>query len=175
MTSNGEIGELETHLNYQDNLSNLSLKEFHLETSGVSLNTSIDNEFHHERLNLPIFKESNLSIKSFNLILALFISRFNLSFKCADELLKLLQFILPQPNNLNKKLNTIIDQIDIIDQSKVEYLCPNCWYKKNELSESCKNEECEFYSDVKESIEVHLFDINKQLNEIIEREEENIL
>ena len=79
MTSNGEIGELETHLNYQDNLSNLSLKEFHLETSGVSLNTSIDNEFHHERLNLPIFKESNLSIKSFNLILALFISRFNLS------------------------------------------------------------------------------------------------
>ena len=81
---------------------------------------------------------------------------------------------MPQPNNLTKKFNTIIDQIDIKDQSKVEYLCPNCWYKKNNLSESCKNKEYEFYSDVKESIEMHLFDISMQLNEIIEREEATI-
>jgi hypothetical protein len=81
---------------------------------------------------------------------------------------------LPQPNNLTKKFNTIIDQIDITDQSKVEYLCPICWYEKNNLSESCKKKECEFYSDIKESIEMHLFDINMQLNEIIELEEETI-
>ena len=125
-------------------------------------------------LNTPIFKGSNLNLKNLNLLLALFTSRFNISFKCADELLKFLQLILPQPNNLNKKFNTIIEQIEISNQSKLEYLCSSCWENKKSLNEACNNIECEFYSQQKESIEVYLFDITQQLNEVIKREHETM-
>ena len=71
-----------------------------------------------------------------------------------------------------KKFNTIIKQLEIAEQSKLEYLCSSCWQIKNGLDKSCNNIECN--SLQKESIEMYLFDISQQLNELIKREKKTI-
>jgi hypothetical protein len=70
---------------------------------------------------------------------------------------------------LYTKFNTIIKQLEIAEQSKLEYLCSSCGQIK---TKSCNNIECN--SLQKESIEMYLFDISQQLNELIKREKKTI-
>jgi hypothetical protein len=127
------------------------------------------------KLKSPIFMSSNISLEDFNLLFIIFASRFNISFKCSDALLKFFNFVLPQPNKLMMNFNSIVKQIEISSQSEVEYLCSNCWSKKKNSNNSCHNNECKLFGLSHEStIELYLFDINEQLNEIINREESTI-
>lgn len=129
--------------------------------------------------NLPIFNGSTINTDTFNLLLALFVSRFNLSFKCADELLKFLEFILPQPNNLTLQFNNIMKLLEISNSYTMDLLCSSCWNPVT--SESvCTNSDCDF-SEIDSliqkdcSLELYTFDINKQINEIIRKEHETII
>ena len=123
------------------------------------------------KINIPIFNGSTNTVDNFNLLLALFISRFNLSLKCADELLKLIEFILPQPNNLKKQFKNIMNEMEISDSYSKDCLCSCCWNKKNDQN-MCDNSECvlskaEFTVQKDCSLELYIFDINEQINEII--------
>ena len=130
--------------------------------------------------NRNIFNGSLLTTQNFNLFLTLFTSKFNLSFKCSDELLKFIHFILPQPNNISSHFNNILKTLEISSAFVKEYLCSSCWSTKNNLNSLCQKHDCvlcECDSSVQTdcTIELYIFDINKQLNEIIKNEEETMI
>ena len=80
-------------------------------SSETSLNSDEPSEYESD-INKNIFDVSKISTRNFNLLLTLFTSRFNLSFKCPDERLKLMEFCLPQQNNLSTNFNNMIKSIE---------------------------------------------------------------
>ena len=137
-------------------------------------------KYETEKLNDYIFDSSLISSKDFNLLLTLFTSRFNLSFKCVDELLKLIKFVLPEPNYLSSNFNSIIKPIELSKKYVQEYLCSSCWSAKNNQNSSCINNKCALYEcdcslQTDCTIELFIFDINEQLNEIIITEEQTMI
>jgi hypothetical protein len=137
-------------------------------------------QFEIKKLNEYIYNGSLISTQNFNLLVTLFTSHFNLSFKCVDELLKFIEFILPQPNNLITNYSSIIKTLELDNKYIQEYLCSNCWSTKNNQNLLCNNNKCTLYEcdnslQTECTIELFIFDINEQLNEIIKNEEQTII
>ena len=66
-----------------------------------------DNKGVTDRIDYFIYENATIKTSQFNLLLSLFISRYSLSKKCSKELLKLISFLLPQPNKVCKTVEKL--------------------------------------------------------------------
>jgi hypothetical protein len=82
-----------------------------------------------------------MKISQFNFLLSLIISRFSLSKKCSKELLKLIYFIVPQPNKISKNLNKLYINHNLKKPIK-KIVCSGCWKPKLNVDLRCEYKGC---------------------------------
>jgi hypothetical protein len=128
-----------------------------------------------------IYETSKLTIENFYLIVSLFRCRYKLSDNCVIELLKLICFLLPNPNKVKANLNKLNfgDDADHAFLSKL--VCNNCWKPLSNITKHCENRGCrshELYKSHKVPVDafsdVFFFDAEQQLKEICLKQAEFI-
>ena len=113
-------------------------------------------KFNFENLNQPLYPSSNLTyLDTFICILA-FITRFNLNKTCVQELLKLLQLLLPQNNFPSTQYLFFKNISSVFDNTcEVHLYCKYCKHHVCELSALTKPDvcsSCKASFDVEENI-----------------------
>ncbi len=124
-----------------------------------------------------IYENATMKVSQFNFLLSLFISRFSLSKKCSKELLKLIYFILPQPNKISKNVDKLYINHDLKKPLK-QIVRSGCWKPKLSVDSACDDKDCVYNNNlnIKESgLEVYYLDTSTQLELIIKREAPTIL
>jgi hypothetical protein len=107
--------------------------------------------------------------------MALFMSRFSLSYKCIKELLRIFKSLLPYPNSVKVSLNEIINLNKKIGKEKpiIEKTCSICWTNLNK-NLFCVNRDCKGKNRNTNCLEVIYFNTEHQLQNILKRENEKI-
>ncbi len=138
-----------------------------------------DNKGVTDRIDYFIYENATIKTSQFNLLLSLFISRFSLSKKCSKELLKLISFLLPQPNKVCKTVEKLYANHNLNTPVK-KYVCAGCWKSKANVESCCENTLCMYNqgtaSSIKENgLEVLYLDASQQLESILKRERSTII
>jgi hypothetical protein len=71
----------------------------------------------------------------------LFKSRFSLSKKCSTDILKLIYFIIPQPNKISKNVDKLYINHDLIKPLK-QIVCSGYWKLKFIVDNVCNDQVC---------------------------------
>ncbi len=130
-----------------------------------------------DKIDYLIYENASLKKSQFNILLTLFITRHSLNQKCSKDLLKLICFLLPQPNKISKSVEKLYINHDVTKPVK-KFVCSGCWKTKTNIDSHCENADCIFNqrTTVKESgLEVLYLDASQQLASILKREKLTIL
>jgi hypothetical protein len=121
-----------------------------------------------------LYHNSTHSIEQFKLTIALFAARFNLSDVCLKELLKLLKYVLPSPNQIILDIDKYKFSKEVKDINCPEIACSNCWSIKRTESEPCSSSGCvnngKQVKDASLSVQMFHIDARPQIEAIIKRE-----
>jgi len=124
----------------------------------------------------PLFNGSRLSsMKATKLLMDLLISDINLDKRNILRLLKLIKFILPQPNTLPKTWKSIMKLFGRTNLSTTTFLCSLCYQKCGKTTfntKTCRNETClrsKRTLKTNETVELVNLDLHNQIKIIVNR------
>lgn len=128
---NDQVPAEEGNFSYDDNLlENIIIGQDRVEPSFLNISDTTDSTQNHDYRNhneTPIFSTSTITNREASFYVLAFMTRHNLSGVASDDLMKLIQFLLPRPNSFPETINKLekLVGLETIEIKLKEY-CQNC-------------------------------------------------